>query len=335
MPKYRLYSNSSLSDFNMCPRLFYFRYILEWSSEGNSLPLIFGSCWHRSMDVVWTDLLANKPIDEVLSNSYQAFLNEWLALGMTHPSELGMEGLKELGARNPMNAQEMLIGYISNRARFIRSGEVELLQTEKPFAIPLDPDEKDLFYVGKIDKVIKHVPYHKIRGMEHKSTTAYKKSNSRGLGSRFKSSFLDSFSPNSQVDGYLYALHMYYPGQVGGVWIDGALVHKDEQDFVLIPIEHQMQMLELWLWETRSTIDEIDANLEAARNTDPKSPYMAAFRRDTRSCYSMYGAACPYLIPCKSFPNPTGKPIPKGFKHKPWDPLEHIKMKEEDLDGKD
>lgn len=326
MPNHRLYSNSSLSDFNLCPRLFYFRYILGWGRDGKQLPLVFGSGWHRAMDVIWTRMIAGDDVGDILHDAFAAFMEEWLAAGLPPVKDIGPELLKEYGARHPMNAMEMLMGYIAARANFIRGGEVEIIETEKAFAIPLDPDEHDLFYVGKIDKVILHKPYNKVRGMEHKTTTSYKKSDSKGNGAKFKSSFLESFSPNSQVDGYLYALHMFFPGKVGGVWVDGSLVHKTEQDFVLIPIEHQMQHIELWLWETRVTVDEIEANLRAVDEANPRDKYLPAFRRDTRSCYNMYGASCPYLIPCKAWANPKGKDIPKGFVEKPWNPMEHLKM---------
>ena len=326
MPKHRLYSNSSLSDYNLCPRLFYFRYIREWGPKGKSMPLIFGSCWHRAMDAVWAGLVAGEAESKVMEDAFWNFMVEWEAADMPPLNRIGPDLLKEYGPRNPMNAMEMLISYIAHRSRFIKGGEVEIMEIEKPFAIPLDPDETDLFYVGKIDKVIRHVPYNKIRGMEHKTTTAYKKSDSKAPGSRFQSRFTESFSPNSQVDGYLYALHMLFPGKVGGVWIDGALVHKTEQDFILLPIEHQMQQLDLWLWETRSTVDEIEANMEAAAATQPQDRYMAAFRRDTRSCHSLYGGTCPFLIPCQAWSNPTSHEMPKGFEEKPWDPLQHLKM---------
>lgn len=258
---------------------------------------------------------------DIFPVAYAAFCEEWTSLGMPEPTRMTLDQVKEFSPRTPMQAAEMILGYMEARATLIRRSEIEVIDVEKPFAVPLDPSDPTLFYVGKIDKVISHRG-DKYRGMEHKSTTAYQKTESEKVP--FKRSFLESFSPNTQVDGYLYAMHLYYPGKAGGVWIDAALVHKEKEGFTLIPVERQMQQLELWLWEARSSIDQIEENIKAAEATASHDRYMAAFGRDTRSCHNQYGYPCTYLAQCKAWANPVGKEMPRYFHHEPWDPLRHL-----------
>lgn len=317
--KLRLYSNSSISAYRSCPRRFYYSYVLGWKLEAKDDPLIFGSAWHTAMDVIWQadfNDLSNKY--DVIEPAYAAFLNSWEAEGGVPLDELSdMETLKKLGARTPMVAQEMMYEYVDRRASFIR--DFDLIDYEYPFGVPVDPEQPDLFYVGKIDKIGRLNG--NIVGIEHKTTTQYRKSDTNP----FRYSFVEDFYPDHQVEGYQYTLHMLYEeNALGGIYVDGALVHKDVHDgFIFIPVEEPLSALNLWLWEVRNTIDEIDAHLEISENTGPTEPYMAAFPRDTNRCHS-FGKSCPYLEQCRVWPNPRGKPMPPGFAHAEWNPLEHL-----------
>lgn len=326
MQNLRLYDNTRLSDFKRCPRYFYYRHEQGWLKDTTELSLIFGSSWHRAMDQIWPLILEGEDKEEIIAAGNIAFLNEWISNGL--PAELDYEAEKEWSPRTPGIAFEMIVGYTTQRYRQIRE-DFELLHIEKPFAVPLDPNDPTLFYIGKMDKVVRR------RGrpgtIEHKTTTAYSKS------SKFRSTFVDSFSPNSQVDGYAYALHMLFPGEkVGGVWVDAALVHKTENDaFMFIPVERQIQQLDGWLWETRSWIDQIEGNrIMAAEFVEPGDPYMAAFPKNTNSCFD-FNRSCQYLDLCKAWPNPIGKPLPPGYTAKKWDPLEHLDATRLELPAQD
>jgi hypothetical protein len=268
------------------------------------------------MEVIWAAITppAKPPSKEtVVKAAYAAFLQKWLDEGLPPPDEIDYEEEKELAPRTPGQALEMIVGYVDYRLKTIDN--FELLAVERGFAVPLDPEQPDLFYVGKIDKIVKRRG--KMLGIEHKTTTAYKK------GGPFKGTFLDSFSPNAQVDGYLYALHMMFPDQVGGVWVDAALVHKSEEGFMFIPIERQLQHLDSWLWETLNWINRVEEDTKSASVEKESAPYMRAFPKNTNSCWD-FMSACPYLGMCKMISNPINKPIPAGFTLHKWDPLEHL-----------
>lgn len=310
----RLYDNTRLAAYKRCPRYFFFRHVMHWAPAGTSRALIFGSAWHSAMDAVWPLLCDGKAGQETVAAGYKAFVNTWVAEGGPHPDEMDYEQEKEFAPRTPGNALDMLFAYVSTRAEQLAKS-CELLHTEKPFIVPLSPTDDDLFYVGKIDKMIRHRG--KIIGIEHKTTSLYKKDGG------FRSTFTDSFSPNSQVDGYLYALHLLFPGKVGGVWVDGALVHRTEQAFMFIPLERRMDMLDAWLWETHQWINAIEDNKAELPGVSESDRYMHAFPKNTNSCFD-YNTACPYIYPCKAWPNPIGKQAPGDMEVSPWDPLEHI-----------
>jgi len=325
--KLKLYDNTRLSDYKRCPRLFYYRHVRDWTPDGKRMPLIFGGAWHSAMEVIWAAMTppAIMPSVETLAKAaYRAFVAEWMKMGGPAPEEIDYETEKEYSPRTPAQGLEMIVAYIEYRKK--NRDDFELLAIERPFAVPLDANDPTKFYVGKIDKIVKRRG--KIIGIEHKTTTAYRKEG------KFRGTFLDSFSPNAQVDGYLYALHMMFPDQVGGVWVDAALVHKNDEGFMFIPVERQLQHLDSWLWEVRDWIDQIEFNKAQASLCSPNDPYLRAFPKNTNSCWD-FNSACAYLGLCKAWSNPKDKPIPAGFTAKRWDPLEHIGPIEGISDGRE
>jgi hypothetical protein len=237
----RLYDNTRIKDFRRCPRYYYFRHYRHWKHNGDKAwPLAFGAAWGEAQNVIWPGLCAGNT-DGLIQAAYDAFCAEWQKFDMPFP--MSMQDEEEMSPRTPGTALEMIVNYVEDRKQQAR--EMELIAVERPFVVPLDPQDDTLFYVGRMDKVVRRRG--KVLAIEHKTTTAYKKSNS---GVPFRGAFLESFSPESQVDGYLFALHMDFPGKVGGVWVDAALVHKTVNDgFTFIPVERQLQHLDAWLWE--------------------------------------------------------------------------------------
>src|SRR4030095_813518 len=102
----------------------------------------------------------------------------------------------------------------------------------------------------------------------------------------FRGDFLDSFSPNSQVDGYQYAAGPLYEGKLKSIWIDAALVHKTVHDgFKFIPIDRAGLALDAWLYEVDEWIYQIEGHTEALTYPEViEGPVMKAFPRNTSSC---------------------------------------------------
>lgn len=322
LEKLRLYDNTRISDFRRCPRFYFFRHVMHWKlSSVSELALIFGGGWHAGMDELWRGVAAAEPEIDVLNSAYDAFVSYWVEHGMDHPSEIDLERGKELSPRTPMIAREMLGAYYTKRVSAIR--ELQILEVERPFAVPLSPTDETLFYVGRIDKVVSP-SRGAIRGIEHKTTTSMRLGGQRRDDHRISGAFLDSFSPNSQVDGYCYALHLLYPDKRSDVWVDASLVHAKGEDFQFIPIDRRMAQLDSWLYETHRWIEDIEREKLRLRECSEADTFMAAFPKNTNSCFD-FNRPCPYLDLCKARPNPLSYgEAPPGYKEEPWDPLEHL-----------
>jgi hypothetical protein len=209
-----------------------------------------------------------------------------------------------------------LKNYVSHYKNMLNS--VKVISTEQPFAVPLN--QEGIYYVGRFDKVIED-QRKAIRIIEHKTSSSYKKNGP------FKQTFIDSFSPNSQIDGYLYAGSLLYGDKFRGIFVDAALIHKEVYNgFTMIPIEKKFEMVDAWLHETKHWVDEIRyqyGSLTSSKEYYASLPFLTIFPRRTEECSSYSG--CIFRDICRYVANPMKlEGPPEGFIVKKWSPFETV-----------
>lgn len=305
------FDNTKLSDYKKCPRKYYLRHERGWRKQGTAAPLVFGLSWHEGMDTVWQGYgkVSNEDLVELAMYS---FGEKWAGEGYKPIDQLDFQDLEMLGARTPMNAKEMFRNYIEQREGILTN--MTLVAAERPFAVPLYPDRTDIWYIGRRDKDII------INGdrvvIEHKTTTEYK------VDGGFKSSYVESWYPNSQCEGYLYASNIEY-GNVKQVWVDAALVHKKVHDcFKFIPVGATFAALDAWLWEARDWVERVESERERLLNMTGAEKVLTAFPKNTEQCCDKYGM-CSFIDICRGYPNPEQlREPPAGFIFEPWNPFD-------------
>lgn len=316
----KYYDNTRVSAYKECPRSFYLRHVRDLVPESEKIYFTFGSAWHEAQDVIWQQVNNGAlRTGAIAQMAIEAFLAKWTEEKL--PAALTLEQEERMLPRTPMVAKEMIYAYIEARQDFIR--ECELLAVERPFAVPLYPgdDKSNPIYIGRFDKVVKH-RNSGIIAIEHKTTTAYKKDGG------FRSDWVDSWSPNSQVEGYIHAGRMIYGEAFKGVWIDGALVHKTVHDkFKFIPIAKATSSMDAWLLEAREWIDRIrmDSNrLDFERESN--KGINSWFPRNTGACGSYAG--CVYRDICRYTANPDREDSFAGFVTDKWEPFDLLKIEQ-------
>lgn len=316
-----LYDNSRIVSYKTCPRMFYLRHIRDWTKEGKAYPLLFGTCWHAAMDSIFKDYFHSNIKEPYALNSraLEAFHEAWKEeKGPDFHSE---EVLQELGFRNPYVAAEMLQYYIPYATQFFKRYVKSLISIEEGFKVPLYKNDAET-YIGRFDKVLE-MKNGTICAIEHKTTSLY----SRASGIR--PLYLESFNPNSQIDGQFHALHSIYGDRANKIIIDIALVHKTEHDiFRRLPLHRSFEMLDSWLYETRLWVERIEEDKETLlEEIERKDPILKSFPRNTSAC-QLYGKACQFADICRYNTSPhLTQDVPIGFVVDHWDPLEHISTK--------
>jgi hypothetical protein len=287
--------NTMLSGYKTCPRFFQLRHILNLRPDRAAMPLIFGSCWHSSMDIVWGNAKSFSQTD-LRKFATLKFLEKWEEEGMS--TELDLETIERLSPRTPSVAEEMLAHYIEQRWDILTRCEV--IAIEQPFAVPL-PGLTDTWYCGKLDKVIEYNGQKLI--IEHKTTTEYK------VDGGFKTQYIESWDSHGQIKGYEYGASLYYAAEA--VWVDAALVHKKVHDkFRFVPVAHQRSMLDEWIDGTVDWVKKIDSDTKFSKNEE--------------NCFGKFGP-CMFLDVCRHCPEPRNlEGVPEGYKVEPWSPFETL-----------
>lgn len=339
----RIYDNTEVSGHRHCNRRHFFRHELHLTYPGTAPALAFGLAWHSAMDVVWSEigeLHKDQKHEEIIEflreRVYPAWEAVWIEEGFPSASDMNDELRDKLKARTPDTAIEMLLSYIMERWDTLRY-DFKFLSKEQPFVVPLDPSDPTLWYSGRLDKVFEYQGG--IWLCDHKSSSLYAKQGG------FQRSFLDSFSPDSQISGYCYGAKLLYGDRFKGAYIDAALVSKTHHDiFTLVPVKRMQDQLDAWLWETREEIRRIEVDHEVIGADwwpDPQddggtaelkvfSPTVASLThlpgapKNTGNCFN-FNTPCPYLDLCQSWGNPlkglVEHGLPQGYVIDEWSPF--------------
>ena len=313
------YDNTMLGTYKRCPREYYLRQVRGWRPEGLSTALKFGLAWHSAMNVIWQRY--GKINNADLVNLAMISWNDcWTEEGMPGMDEWNLELEQQYSPRTPGTAKEMLTQYVVQREGILKSAKLE--SAEQPFAVPVFPDQPNIWYIGRKDKKILLNGDHII--LEHKTTSEYK------IDGGFKTSYLESWSPSSQCEGYLYSSQLSDKVPARYLWVDAALVHKKVHDkFKFIPIAASGASLDAFLWEMRDWILRIRGEVKRlAENSTREQTHMVAFPKNTEQCSGKYGL-CGFINICRSIPRPDllTEP-PGGYIHEPWEPFDTLRMQE-------
>lgn len=332
--QHKLNDNTRLSSWKGCKRRFFYRHVLGLTSGYVSPKLVFGGAWHAAMDTAWLWMARHRTGDKradldalptVVELCMNKFIEHWVSEGLPHPDSMGEDEVKRLDPRLPATAEAMLYHYIERRLDII--GDYDLIEIEKPFIVPLE--EGGFYYAGRIDKLLRHKRTGKYVIIEHKTSSWYAREGG------FHKNYLMSFSPNSQVDGYLFGASMLYGEEnIKEALVDAALVHKQHHDiFTFIPISRQFNNLSLWHFETTRYAKEIAQEIEhyqAYQDQLEKQDIFTLFPRDTGACFD-WMEPCPYLDICSVHANPLhilDRLVEETFVVDHWRPYDELDLQQ-------
>lgn len=313
---------SSLSTYMGCPRKFLFQYIMNLRHEGNSIHLVFGSCWHYGLEESYKLLKADPSISpmELTVNSITSFNRLWALDGAPLWKNEDL-----IFPKSPGHAANMYKTYWE-RFKEMDSSNREIIAIEAPFAIDLSYYGKHLpRYIGRIDLILSDGDGIEI--IDHKTAKA--------IYAITPQTFENSF----QTDGYLTAGKLFYD-KIPKITYRIALCQKSKIDFHPITISKRSSTLDHFLHDLVFYVNKIQEDIQILqedkeRCKDRNDLLKSFYRCYGQSCTS-FMSPCPYFDLCRMRNNPLGwmDKAPQGFCYNEWDPdLHDENMKKRLLTG--
>ncbi len=292
-PTWAIIDSSKLQTYQSCPRLFFFKYILGWSTERTSHHLVFGESWHRAMEHILIHGYNVKAVTEASNIAEEYYRQHFSAMTDS-----------ERGVKIPGNIPVALADYIKNYAL----DKFEVLHTEISGVVPVSEDRLIHF---RMDSILRDPMYqNKITSLEHKT------------GSR--KGVFETYTTNIQSGTYNHVLQSAYEiDEVYGVIFNGVILYKTQEPFFQrVPNRRNGDSMAEWLWTVNHLMDRLEWDMSELDETSDEEQVMPCFHKNTQNC-NQYGQ-CTFYDFCHVWSNPiqySDEP-PFGFKIDRWDPSE-------------
>ena len=279
---------------------------------GQSIHLVFGSCWHYGLESTYNLLIENPNISvlDATSNSIKAFNKLWKLDG-----EPFWKNEDIIFPKSPGHAANMYKAYW-DRFLVADARERKIMGVEIPFTIALSTPEKELpNYIGRIDLIFSNGD-NGIDILDHKTAKA------------IYSTSTQSFEMSMQSDGYLTAGRIYYD-KIPSITYRIALCQKSKIDFIPIVINKRSAAIDHFLSDIIYYASEIKNHLVLLEddkvNCTDRTDILQSFRRKPGYACTTFSSTCAYYDLCRLRNNPLlwcDKP-PQGFCISEWDPELH------------
>ena len=303
---------SSLSTYISCPREFLFQYVMNLRPAGQSIHLVFGSCWHYGLEFSYNYLIENPKLSSMdcTVNSIKAFNALWDLDGAPFWKNEDL-----IFPKSPGHAANMYKAYWD---RFLQADTIErkVVAVETPFTIDLSTYGPGLpNYIGRLDLVLSNGETG-IEIVDHKTAKALYKTSAQ------------SFEMSFQTDGYLTAGRLYYD-KIPIITYRLALCQKSKIDFPPITINKRSSAIEHFLINLIHYSQEIKHNLTLLEqdkiNCTKRTDILQSFPRCPGYACTTFNSICAYYDLCRIRNNPLLwlDKAPQGFHFKEWDPSKH------------
>ncbi len=323
-PAREIIDSSKLTDYQTCPRKFFFAHILGWRPSGSNIHLTFGTAWHKAKEHLrWALHLEGNYSPLALQGAFKHFMAAY-SVGYPEP-----RSWNDNATKSPISAYRGLVQYVAKYKR----DKFKVVFTEVAGTVPINNDGDHIWF--KIDSLVEEKDKGYVIYDDKTSSSDY------ALQEKFGMSF--------QFGTYIHAIKCYLGlsermGHLAGVVADvvtfrtapynkllksgkySSVVNGKGHTFNRIPIIKNSAQINRWGNEANSVVQDMKRDKLALLEEDPSDLNMRAYQCRTTSC-SDYGG-CPYYNLCWQAKNPMkmveelGTTAPVGFERSFWNPEE-------------
>lgn len=321
-PTWEIKDSSKINDYILCPRYYFYHYILGWKLDQEEHDLVFGDCYHKARE--YQRLYG---YDDV-AGAYDRFITSY----REHFDPSSDEYYLPKTPTAVLNAlQKFALEYQSD---LIDNEVVEIdgiKMTEISGTVPVD-EKRVLHY--RMDSIMRRIEDGKIFSWDDKTTSGkwihdLRWDNELYLG--------------IQNGTYTHCLYCMFPIElvlgVEFVKIGFEYLRKGSANrpagyhatIRKIPAFKTPDQMNVWLWTVNSYLDEIERDMDRLYHSSENDSVLMAFKMNPHSCTSYRG--CMYHDYCMAWSNPLQQCYepPLGFIQKFWNPMEKEFSVQKDL----
>lgn len=300
-----VHDSSKLKQYILCPRRYFYKYILGWNSSKANVNLVFGSAIHAAMEVL--ALQGHSPAS--VHDAYEAFMTVW-----SEHYDTGPFSEPPSRTKNSDRAFELLPEY----AAVYRKDDPEYTRyVEIAGNVPIRDDR--LFYF-KLDTLREREPWHpnagRLYSREHKTT-----------GKTYLKVWEESWSYDFQIAAYNYVVYCLldhdksWQRDADGVEVNGIITWPKNNKFERIVVKKSPVQLEAWLNQANHLIDQLENEIAILADTSPRDRTLFSFQPKGNNCAHTF-SGCAFHPYCSLHANPLQHidRVPMDCKVDFWDP---------------
>ncbi len=325
VPEWDINDPSKLTCYLTCPRMYFYQYVLGWRPGEISNHLVFGSAWHKAMEII----IEHGYDPQYIMAAHEALVKEYRKVFDPDTDHL-------FHPKTPEIALFMLAKYCQRYAADHIRYEVQYIEIAGKINIS---QEHALHF--RMDSIYKDLQNGKYFSLEHKTgSSTYM--------------WTEQWPLSMQIGCYTHVLFSLYPqDEVQGVVMNGAffkkskkgweqvlagqkLTVKEPYEFMRFEATRSRDQMANWLWHANHHMDMIKWNMQALEQCTDDEPVMTAFPCNPKNC-SQYGRICEYNDFCNMWSNPLRRCAepPLGWRIEHWDPSAEEAQTEMTIQGDD
>jgi len=230
--------NSNIKEYKLCPRRYFYRVVLGFTTPENPPYFIFGRTYHKfreRLEINFRDFInagdskqiaIAKSLGQSLNEAMECWKNEAAKNRPTYSSD----GKGKFDFLTLDRLKQSCTATFAYWQKEKEAGNIKVISTEQPFTIQLPSGD---WYGGRADQLIEHNG--KIRGRDFKTTT------------KFEPYYKRSFVPNAQFAGYTYVEAKLHGRDVRGQIVE-VLYNTKTTDPRLVPypVDFTREQLDEW-----------------------------------------------------------------------------------------
>ena len=290
--------STSLGEFKLCPRKYYYSIVEGWQPRAESVHLRFGLLLHQAREHYDRFTVSGLSHDDALDKVLDEALRE------TWVRELGRGWISDHKTKTRLSLIQTIVWYLDEKAQndplttlTLSNGApaVELSFRFDSGFVAESTDEPFLF-CGHLDRIasLNDVPY----VVDLKTT-----------GHSLDPGWFATFSPGNQFSMYCLAGRVAFGIPVKALIVDGVQIGATFSRFARAPVERKDETIAEWYSETGTWLGRME---ECAAS--------GVWPQNDKSCDAWGG--CPFRPVCSRVPSARQKWLEVDYKRRIWDPLQ-------------